>query len=111
MRSWIWVDCDESHRKSACQCVTLLLHLKYSYPVQNMPTSKMRLNMSLPRDVREALTALAQRDDVTPTTKALQLIMLALEIEEDDLWNAIAEKRDTPNARYISHDEFWSQVL
>ncbi|MCA9370399.1 MAG: hypothetical protein KC680_00370 [Candidatus Peregrinibacteria bacterium] len=75
-----------------------------------MPTSKKRLNMSLPEDIRAALTALAKRDDVTPTTKALHLIIMALEIEEDDVWNAIAESRDKPNAKYISHDEFWSQV-
>lgn len=66
--------------------------------------------MSLPEDVREALAALALRDDVTPTTKALHLITLALEIEEDDVWNAIAERRDKPNTKFISHEEFWSQI-
>lgn len=75
-----------------------------------MPTSKKRLNMSLPEDIRLALAALAKRDDVTPTTKALHLITMALEIEEDDVWNAIAESRDTPNTKFISHEEFWSQV-
>ncbi len=73
-----------------------------------MPTAKKRLNMSLPADVDAALTALAQRDDVPPTTKALHLLQLALEIEEDDVWNAIAERRDTKDATFLSHDEAWA---
>lgn len=73
-----------------------------------MPTLKKRLNMSLPRDIDAALSALAERDDVPQATKALHLIQLALEIEEDDVWNAIAEKRDTRNAKFVSHDEAWA---
>ena len=66
--------------------------------------------MSLPEDIRAALTALAKRDDVTPTTKALHLIIMALEIEEDDVWNAIAESRDKKGTTFVSHDDFWSKV-
>ena len=73
-----------------------------------MPTSKKRLNMSLPEDIRVALVALATRDDVTPTTKALHLITMALEIEEDDVWNAIAESRDTADTEFVSHEQAWS---
>ncbi len=76
-----------------------------------MPTLKKRLNMSLPADVDAALAALAERDDMPQATKALHLIKLALEIEEDEIWNAIAEKRDTKNAKFVSHEEFWSKVL
>lgn len=73
-----------------------------------MPTLKKRLNLSLPRDIDTALSALASRDDVPEATKALHLIQLALEIEEDDVWNAIAEKRDTKNAKFLSHEEAWA---
>ncbi len=73
-----------------------------------MPTLKKRLNMSLPEDIEAALTILAKRDDVTPTTKALYLIKLALEIEEDDVWNALAEMRDTKKARFVSHAKAWA---
>lgn len=73
-----------------------------------MPTSKKRLNMSLPTDIDAAITALSKRDDVTPTTKALHLITLALEIEEDDVWNAIASKRDTKDAAFVSHEDAWA---
>jgi hypothetical protein len=73
-----------------------------------MPTAKKRLNMSVPADIDEALSALAKRDDMPQATKALYLIRLALEIEEDDVWNAIAEKRDTKNAKFVSHEKAWA---
>lgn len=72
-----------------------------------MPTLKKRLNMSLPEDIEKALFMLAQRDDVPQATKALYLIRVALEMEEDDLWNAIAEKRDVKGAKFLSHDQAW----
>ena len=64
--------------------------------------------MSLPEDIEEAVTALAERDDVPQATKALHLIRLAIEIEEDDVWNAIAKKRDTKDATFVSHEEAWA---
>ncbi len=73
-----------------------------------MPTLKKRLNMSLPQEIEEALSVLAKRDAMPQATKALHLIELALEIEEDDVWNAIAERRDTKSAKFLSHDEAWA---
>lgn len=64
--------------------------------------------MSLPEDVNAAVAALAERDDVPQATKALHLIQLALEIEEDDVWNAIAERRDGKGATFLSHEEAWA---
>ena len=73
-----------------------------------MPTLKKRLNMSLPQDIEKALSTLAKRDDVPQAAKALYLIRVALEIEEDDVWNALAEKRDTKNAKFVSHENAWA---
>lgn len=73
-----------------------------------MPTLKKRLNMSLPADVEQAISLLAERDDVPQATKALHLIRMALETEEDDLWNRIAEKRDVKGATFFSHHEAWA---
>lgn len=91
----------------ACFSVTLLLHYDH-LRLTAMPTLKKRLNMSLPEDVEAAVAALAKRDDVPQATKALHLIQMALEIEEDDVWNAIAEKRDTKDAKFLSHEEAWA---
>jgi len=73
-----------------------------------MPTLKTRINVTLPKDIEAMLKKLAKRDDVPQSTKALELIKMALEIEEDELWDTLAAKRDTPRATFLSHDEAWS---
>ncbi|MEK7067138.1 MAG: hypothetical protein AAB949_02060 [Patescibacteria group bacterium] len=72
-----------------------------------MPITKTRLNISLPDDVRNALSRLARRDQVPQATKAARLLETALELEEDQVWDAIAKQRDIKNARYLSHDKAW----
>ncbi|MBU0767361.1 hypothetical protein KKF55_06345 [Patescibacteria group bacterium] len=72
-----------------------------------MPTSKKRINISLPEDIENIIEMLSNRDDVPQATKALHLIQLAIEIDEDEVWNAMAEKRDTKNASFISHKKVW----
>ena len=72
-----------------------------------MPTSKDRVNISLPKDIKDTLVRLAERDSMPQATKALDLIRLAIEIEEDEVWNARAEKRDTSRAKFVSHKKAW----
>lgn len=36
--------------------------------------------------------------------KIVKLIQMAIEIDEDDILNAIAKERDTDDAKFISHD-------
>lgn len=72
-----------------------------------MPTTKHRINISLSKDLEKALAHLAERDDVPQATKAAELLQRGLELEEDDVWNAIAEKRDTPKARFVSSKQAW----
>lgn len=61
----------------------------------------------MPDDVRNALSRLARRDQVPQATKAARLLETALELEEDQVWDAIAKQRDIKNARYLSHDKAW----
>lgn len=72
-----------------------------------MSTTKTRINISLPNSVRNALIKLAHRDRVPQATKAARLLEIALELEEDQTWEAIAKRRDVKNARYLSHDKAW----
>jgi len=72
-----------------------------------MPTSKKRINISLPEDIEKMLEVLSSRDDVPQATKALHLIQMAIEIDEDEVWNAIAKKRDTKKAPFITHEKAW----
>lgn len=61
----------------------------------------------MPDSINDALVKLARRDRIPRATKAARLLEVALEIEEDQVWSAIAERRDTKNARYISHSKTW----
>jgi hypothetical protein len=72
-----------------------------------MATTKKRINVSLPEDIENALLSLAERDDMPAATKALHLIKLALEIEEDDILNALAESRDVRGSKFVSHKDAW----
>jgi len=73
-----------------------------------MPTTKHRLNISLSSNLEKALAYLAERDEVPQATKAAELLQRGLEVEEDEVWNAIAEKRDTPRARFVSPKQAWT---
>lgn len=70
-----------------------------------MATTKSRINISLPDDVKYSLEALAKRDQVPMATKAERLLELALELEEDEYFNQLAMKRDRKGAKYIPLDE------
>ena len=72
-----------------------------------MPTSKKRMNLSLPPDVDRALERLAERDNVPQATKALYLLRLALQIEEDDALDLLASERDIRGAKFVSHAQAW----
>ena len=73
-----------------------------------MATTKYRINVSLPENLEMALFELARRDKVPRATKAMELLKLAVEIEEDQIWDTMAQKRDTKKAKYISHDKVWA---
>lgn len=73
-----------------------------------MPTTKTRINISLSDDIRDAIAKLARRDHVPQATKAARLLEAALEVEEDQVWDELAQKRDTNKARYLSHHKTWS---
>lgn len=72
-----------------------------------MPTQKHRLNLSLTKEVEIALTKIAHRDSVPKATKALELLIGALEINEDEVWNTIAQKRGSSKATLIAHKDVW----
>ena len=73
-----------------------------------MATTKKRRMVSLSDEVDAALKQLALRDGVPPSTKAAYLIQLAIETDEDIVWDKIASKRDNKNTKYVSHDDAWA---
>ena len=73
-----------------------------------MSTAKSRINVSVPEDVRIALTDLAKRDQVPTATKAEHLIEIGLETEEDEAWDKIASSRDTNKTIFYTHSEVFN---
>jgi len=72
-----------------------------------MPTIKKRINISISKELDSALIKLAKRDQVPQATKAEHLLRFALEIEEDDVLNMVAEGRDTSSAKFVPHKNAW----
>lgn len=73
-----------------------------------MPTTKKRVNITLPADIEEALEILARRDNIPVATKAVQLLHIAIAIDEDEVFDAIAARRDTKKSHFVSHEKAWS---
>jgi len=73
-----------------------------------MATIKKRINITLPKTAELAIAELAKRDQVPEATKAGELLRLALEIEEDQVLDSIASKRDKEGAKFVSHKNAWA---
>ena len=73
-----------------------------------MTTTKKRLNITLSKQLNDILLKLSKRDEVPQATKATELLRMAVEMEEDYYFDKIASKRDTRDAKFISHDEAWN---
>lgn len=73
-----------------------------------MATTKDRINITLPSDVKKALMRSAHRHQVPQATQATRLLEMALELEEDELWDKKAEERDTKDAQFVSHKSAWN---
>ncbi len=72
-----------------------------------MPTAKNRINVSVSDELNSALKKLAHRDQVPTATKAKWLLEVALEIEEDEVWNKIATERAQIKSKFLSHKHAW----
>jgi predicted DNA-binding protein len=72
-----------------------------------MATTKKRINISVSKEIDEALGRLAERDQMPQATKAEHLLSIALELEEDEVLNAVAAKRDRKGSTYVSHASAW----
>lgn len=74
-----------------------------------MPTKNPRINIVLDEPMRKAVERLANRDKVSLSLKARDLLRLALELEEDVSLARIGDERmKTLKAKKtLSHDEVW----
>ena len=68
-----------------------------------MSTAKSRINISLPDDVKKVLINISKRDQMPAATKAVRLMEIGMEVEEDDIWDKIAANRDYKDSTFHSH--------
>ena len=73
-----------------------------------MATTKKRINISLPSNLDIMLSRVAKRDNMPQATKAVYLLGIALEIEEDMVFDKIASERDTKNVHFLTHKQAWA---
>jgi hypothetical protein len=70
-----------------------------------MSTPKSRINISLPDDVKKVLINISKRDQMPAATKAVRLMEIGMEVEEDDIWEKIAASRDHKDSTFHPHTE------
>ncbi len=74
-----------------------------------MPTKNPRINIVLEKPLYLSVQHLAEKEGVSLSLKARDLIKEALELEEDRALSAFAEKRERSfgRAKALKHDEVW----
>ncbi|MFA6099631.1 MAG: toxin-antitoxin system, antitoxin component [Patescibacteria group bacterium] len=72
-----------------------------------MPSNKTRINLTVPAVMERDLQRIAKRDDRSLATTALDLLRLALEIEEDGALLGITKQRDKKSVVFVSHASAW----
>ena len=68
-----------------------------------MSTAKSRINISLPDDIKKVLINISKRDQMPAATKAVRLMEIGMEVEEDDIWEKMAADRDHKDSTFHSH--------
>ncbi len=76
-----------------------------------MSTKNPRLNIVLEASLYQAIQCLANKEDISLSLKARDLIKEALRFCEDDYWVGEANKREkTFNKKHgLSHKKIWSE--
>ncbi len=72
-----------------------------------MPTTKQRINLSVTTDMNRVLQKLASRDHASVAAKTLQLINVALELEEDAVLVELVNEREKVKGKFVSHGAAW----
>jgi len=72
-----------------------------------MATTKQRINITADSYVEKSLKFLAKRDKMPVSAKAVALLRVALELEEDMIWAKIADKRISDKGPVFDHESAW----
>lgn len=72
-----------------------------------MPTKNPRIKITLEDSTAGFLASLAKHEHKSISSLAKELVLEALERREDMSLSTIAENRDTPKAKRITHTNAW----
>lgn len=72
-----------------------------------MPTQNPRINITLPEEFAGVIAKLVKRDDMSVSAKAKEMIMRALELDEDIYFSKLAEDVERRTKRWVSHEDAW----
>jgi hypothetical protein len=87
-------------------------HLWHTFGTKEvvMPAKNPRINVVVDIPIYDRLLSLAQKDGVSLSTKVRDLLVEALEIQEDIHLTALAESREESltEPEILSHEDVWS---
>lgn len=72
-----------------------------------MPSEKPRIHALVDEPLYEAIQEQANREGISLSQKARDLLKLAMEIQGDRQIDALVDERKQNEADAIPHDEFW----
>lgn len=75
-----------------------------------MPSTLPRISTVVEPPVYKALEKLAKKDGVSLSQKTRDLLLEALELFEDSVWEARVRERMKRGGKFIPHDKFWREV-
>lgn len=73
-----------------------------------MATTNPRLNITIPKEIADILNKKAARNKLPLSKIALELLLDAIERDEDVYFSKIAEEREKNNKKWISHNKAWA---
>ncbi len=76
-----------------------------------MPTKNPRINITFEEATAHLITSLAKQERKSISNLAKELILEALDRREDMVLSAIAEARDTAQAKRVKHADVWKKAL
>jgi hypothetical protein len=84
-------------------------HMLHFSKEVNMPTTKPRINIILEEPLYKTVEELADRDGVSLSLKARDLIREALEIQEDVALTSFADAREKTfrKSKALKHEKVW----
>jgi len=75
-----------------------------------MPATNPRLNMVLEKPLYQMIVKMARKGGVSISAKARDLLLQAIELEEDQMFANVVSSRLTDKRASVSHEAMWAHL-